>query len=82
MTLNQKQWLCAGIMLVGPLLFILAGCAQNAVQILTALGCLCVMGGLLLQLKLIRCPYCDAWIGKGPGEFCKHCGKELPWDEK
>lgn len=80
--MNQKNWLCVGIMTAGVLLFMLAAGANNARQGISLLAALVVFAGLLLHMRLIRCPHCGEWVGKHPGEHCKHCGKELPWDEK
>lgn len=79
MTLNQKQWLCIGMMAFGIFLLLLANAAENGKQILVITGCLCVMGGLVLHFKLVRCPHCKEWVGKHPGEYCRHCGEKLDW---
>ena len=80
MTLKQKNWLCVGMMLTGAGGLVLASHAQNAVRLLTALACLIVLGGLLLHMRLVRCPHCGTWVGKFPGDYCKHCGEPLNWD--
>ena len=38
---------------------------------LLALYFACIKGGS-------RCPYCGTILGKHYGEYCRHCGKELP----
>ena len=81
-SLHKKQWLCVGVMAVGIFLVLLASAASNARQGLAVLGCVVSGAGLILQVRLVRCPHCGTWVGKYPGEFCKNCGKELPWDEK
>ena len=82
MTLKQKNWLCIGAMLMGAFLFLMASRALNAEKLLTSLACLLVMGGLLLHMLLVRCPHCRTWVGRYPGNFCRHCGKSLEWDRK
>ena len=82
MSLKNRQWLCVGVMAVGIFLVFLASAAVNARQGLSILGCLVIAAGLVLQIILVRCPHCGTWVGKYPGEFCKNCGKALPWDEK
>ena len=75
MTLNQKKWLCASIMAIGIVLSLLANTANannadsSTISILVALTFLCLMGGMLLHFKLVRCPHCSTWVGKHPGEF-------------
>ena len=82
MNLNQKMWLCIGVIAGGIVLAFLAGGADRGRQALMLLSCLVIAMGLLLEVRLLRCPHCDTWIGKHPGEFCKNCGKALPWKEK
>jgi len=82
MTLHQKNWLCVGVIAVGIFLFLLASNALNARGALSVLAALVVFAGLLLHMKLVRCPHCGEWVGKHPGEYCKHCGKALHWNEK
>ena len=38
--------------------------------------------GTVLHLKLLRCPACGAWLGRYPGEYCRDCGKKIPWSQK
>ena len=83
MTLNKKQWLCVGVMAVGLFLALLSKSSPGDTRVgLAILGCLTIGAGLVLEVLLVRCPHCNTWIGRYPGEFCKNCGKELPWDEK
>ena len=82
MSLNNKLWLVAGVMAAGIFLVLLDSAASNARQGLSILGCLVIGAGLILHIKWVRCPHCGAWVGKYPGEFCKNCGKKLPWNEK
>ena len=82
MSLHKRQWLCVGVMAVGIFLVFLANAASNARQVLSGLGCFVIVAGLILHVAWVRCPHCNTWVGKYPGEFCKNCGKELPWDEK
>ena len=70
MTLRQKQKLVAVL-----------GVSGLAVLLMdTVIGSV----GLALPLNLawMRCPECGKWLDRDPGNFCKHCGAQIPWDEK
>ena len=82
MTLRQKNYACIGMMMAGIPVFLLASYVENAEKPLSILACLLVMGGLLLHMRLVRCRHCGTWIGKFPGEYCRHCGKPLDWGEE
>ena len=46
---------------------------------LVGLGILLIAAGCILDFVLIRCPGCKRWIGKCPGEFCRHCRAKIDW---
>ena len=46
------------------------------------LGVVLVVAALILDLVWMRCPECGKWMDRDPGNFCKHCGAQIPWDEK
>ena len=46
------------------------------------LGFAVMIVGAVLNFRLLRCPDCGAWLGRYPGEHCRHCGAKIPWSEK
>lgn len=45
------------------------------------IGGLLLAAGLALWLLRVRCLECGAHLLNFPGEYCKHCGNRLDWDE-
>jgi len=74
MSLNQKMWLNIAVLAVG-LFFTIAGYKG----ILEGVGLFLLMVGFILNIFLIRCPKCGAWLGKYPGDYCKNCGGKIEW---
>ena len=81
MSLSKKQWIAVGVIAIGIVLVLVTNAASGDHPVLTILGCFVIVAGLLLHVKLVRCPHCGEWVGKYPGEYCKQCGKELSRDE-
>lgn len=77
MTLRQKQGLILLLTVVG---LVLALWHPNVVVM--AAGIMLLLAASLLYLVWIRCPECGKWLDRDPGNFCKHCGAQIPWDEK
>lgn len=80
MTLRQKQKLVA--VLTGIALAVLLMNTVIGSIGLIILGVVLVVAALPLNLAWIRCPECGKWLDRDPGNFCKHCGAQIPWDEK
>ncbi|MCI8594172.1 MAG: hypothetical protein HFF09_02825 [Oscillospiraceae bacterium] len=41
-----------------------------------------VLAFVVLDLLLVRCPYCGECLGYGRGAFCKNCGHEIDYNAK
>ena len=42
-----------------------------------ALGLLCAIAGIAVNLAFWRCPYCGEHLGRDGGKYCSHCGHHL-----
>lgn len=80
MTLRQKKRLLPVLWMIG-LAVLLADTGIGSIG-LAVLGVVLVAAALTLNLVWIHCPKCGKWLGRDPGNFCKHCGAQIPWDEK
>ena len=76
MSLNQKMYTAIAVGATGLILFLLGrGFAE-------AVGLVLLAGMVALNFAWLRCPYCGSWLGKHPGEYCKHCGGKIDWKKK
>ena len=80
MTLRQKQKLVAVLTGIG-LAVLLMNTVIGSIGLII-LGVVLVVAALILNLVWIRCPECGKWLDRDPGNFCKHCGAQIHWDEK
>jgi len=83
MSLNQKKNLSIMTLALGLFVLLTAARAGSQVPIpAVCIGLLLSLGGVLINCMSVRCPYCGKWVGRLPDEYCRGCGKMLPWDEK
>ncbi|MDD3347370.1 hypothetical protein [Oscillibacter sp.] len=76
MSLRKRRRLSMCVLAGGIATMVFAGEAAMAP------GALLVLAGLALDVLLVRCPRCGAWLGNDPGEFCKNCGTEIDYKAK
>lgn len=76
MSLRGKQYLSLAVMAAG---FLMIAIFRDW---LSALGVFVVLAGIVLALRLLRCPTCGAPLWPHPGQFCKRCGAKIEWDKK
>lgn len=77
MTLRQK-WRFTEILAIIGLIVLL----MSAVIGLIMPSIVLMVLAMILNLVWLRCPECGKWLGRDPGNFCKSCGTQIPWDEK
>ena len=84
LSLKQKSAFSVVFLVLG-LVFVLASnnaVARNVRTIMIVLGCAIILLGILLNVKLVRCPHCGEWIGRYAGtSFCNYCRQPLDWDK-
>lgn len=81
MSLKQKQSVVIALGVIGVTLCIL-GDLSSRIPVIIA-GFLLLLAGYAADLKLIRCPYCGAKLGRlRKEEYCPDCGKKISWNEK
>lgn len=80
MTLRQKQKLVAVLTGIG-IAVLLMDTVIGSIG-LAILGVVVLVTALILNLVWLRCPECGKWLDRDPGNFCKICGAQIPWDEK
>ena len=81
MPMQKKQRIIIIVLAAGILLALWGASAGRGWMM--ALGVGGIMAGLVLDVVLLRCPHCGAWLGRYPGEYCRSCGGKIPWkDEK
>lgn len=44
---------------------------------LLIIGIILFLSGLVLNIRLVRCPHCDSHLGRVQGSKCPYCGREL-----
>ena len=79
MSLRQKSWAAAGVILVGIVVAIVGSISGGAAK---GAGFLLILAGLALDIVWLRCPRCGAWLGKYPGGHCESCGERINWNGK
>lgn len=78
MSLKQKQSVVIALGVIGVTLCVLG----SRIPVIIA-GFLLLLAGYAADLKLIRCPYCGAKLGRlRKEEYCPDCGKKISWNEK
>ena len=80
MNLLERSLLVAGVAIGGIALTFL-GIKMDWTQSV-GLGLAVIVVGTVLNIRLLRCPHCGSWLGRYPGEYCRDCGKKIPWTEK
>ena len=45
--------------------------------VIGAVGGLCPLGALVVNVLFWRCPKCGRWLGRDSKHFCTHCGTPL-----
>ena len=81
MPMQKKQRIIIIVLAAGILLALWGASAGRG--LMTSLGVGGIMAGLVLDVVLLRCPHCGAWLSRYPGEYCRSCGGKIPWkDEK
>lgn len=63
------------LLLLGALLAALA--ASTGVDGLGIAGVVLIAGAFVLSFVLYRCPHCGAYLGRGFGSHCQHCGERI-----
>ena len=79
LSLHNRQWAVCAILIVTIVLAVAGEVRENG--FLTALGVAGIIGGLIADVQLLRCPHCDTWLGRHPGKHCRNCGAEIRWKE-
>ena len=83
LSLKQKSAFSVVFLVLG-LVFVLASnhaVASNVKAIMMGLGCAIILLGILLNVKLVRCPHCGEWIGRYAGTpVCNYCRQPLDWN--
>ena len=80
MSLNQKKWITIAVLAVSVIVGGMGSAADARwAEIVGSIG---LSAGCVLVLVWNRCPSCGKLIGKHPGKYCKHCGKEIDWNAK
>lgn len=77
MTLRQKHRLLPVLYMIGLIVLLMATIIESVLP-----GVVLLVAVLILNLMWMRCPKCGKWLGRDPGNFCKTCGAQIPWDEK
>ena len=77
-TLNQRTYFVCGVFLAG--IFVLL--FYNGSPALAFVGCALVFAGVVLDVKLIRCPRCGRWLGIYPRTPCRWCKQSFDYKEK
>lgn len=77
MSLKQKRTLSIVVMVIGivPMMFGVGSGGER--QILFWIGMAVFFVGIGINVLLVRCPHCGAWLGRYPGENCATCGKKI-----
>ena len=73
-------WLSVLVMMmgVGIGLVCLAFLNHEVLFILIALAGIAVfITGVVLNIKMVRCPHCDSYLGRVAGPKCPFCGEDL-----
>lgn len=78
MTLRQKEYAAAAVVIAGLVLVFLRG---GSVPGLLA-GLAVSLGGLALDRVWARCPACGRYLGRDRRDYCPSCGEKIDWDGK
>ena len=62
--------MCVAIFLMS----VSSGTGKDAFGII---GIILTFAGIGFWIIFGRCPHCVQFVGKAPGEYCKHCGKKF-----
>ena len=79
LSLHNRQWVVCAILIVTIVLAV-AGEVEK-IGLLKVLGVAGIIVGLIADVRLLRCPHCDTWLGRYPGKHCGNCGAEIRWKE-
>ena len=45
------------------------------IRVLTVVGVIVLIGGLVSHLIFYKCPHCGIFLGRSGGDYCPYCGK-------
>ncbi len=48
---------------------------ENGIALIVCVGSLMII--IIIRILFWRCPYCEKYIGRDLGKYCRNCGKEL-----
>jgi len=74
LSLRQREAIAVVVMAVGVVISFMKG-GNNLVMM--GIGAVVMGISIVLHVKLARCPYCGAWLGKMKNSFCSKCGEKI-----
>lgn len=83
-SLWEKIRLANGMFVSGLILVAISYMFDGRVfLVLSVLGMVLMVSGLVLKLKWWHCPHCHSGLGRGwKPNFCSNCGEKIDWDAK
>ena len=75
MALKKAKMIMIAITCVGILLLAMA--YATGTKLYGIFSIIVCFAALIFWCIFGKCPHCGSLIGRGPGKYCKHCGKEL-----
>ena len=52
------------------------------ITFLIVIGFILLIGGIVFELLMHRCPYCRSYIRSVFYSYCPHCGAQINWEDK
>lgn len=74
LSLRHREAIAVVVMAIGVVISFMKGGSN---LLMMGIGAAIMGISILLHIKLARCPYCGAWLGKMKNDFCGKCGEKI-----
>ena len=77
MKIQRKIYVVMTVLVIGIILAVWGRIADRG--LVTGLGLILIVCGLVGEVTVKRCPFCGAYLGRyyTPGSYCSECGKKV-----